>query len=475
MNEFVDRREELDLLADRWARGRAEALIMLGRRRVGKSRLLEHFFVDKPCIYLVGTREAPGMQLADASREVLRILPDLARGDQPFDSWSTLLDYVGDRARTQRLGFVLDEFAFLCDESPELPSVLQRWWDRVGQRGRVMLVLSSSHVAFMEREVLGGEVLYGRRTGELRMRPFDYYDAGRFLVDRRPVDRIRTYAVFGGMAAYLARCDDARSLAEDIAEIVLRREAYLRHEPQYLLSQERSIDRPTTYLSVLRAIAAGETQPGRIAQAAGFRAGSDIFRILERLQEFRLVDRLAPVTDRQARVRSALYVLTDNFLAFWFRFVAPHESTLERGAAGWLLAEQILPALDAFVSRGHGPWEEACREYLWRAAFGRVMDLGFTHLGPWWESREGGAEVDALALDGPKVVLAASCKWRNDWVKVGDLNELVAAAARAGADAETRYVLFSRSGFDPHLVALAAERGVRLVTPEDMFDPALEK
>lgn len=448
---------------------------MLGRRRVGKSKLIERFLAGKRSIYLVGTREAGQIHLADAARAVHRATGDpLAAGG--FASWSQLLTFVAQAAAQERLAFVLDEFAYFCDASPDLPSVVQRWWDREGSRSRVLTILSGSHVAFMEQSVLGGHALYGRRTGQFRIRSFDYFDAGRFFPGYTPVDRIRAYAVFGGMAAYLDATDPGLTIGENISRLMLGEHAYLRDEPAFLLAQERSVDRPAAYLSILRAIAEGRTQPSRVAQAAGFDSASDILRILERLQEFRLVERRVPIGTDPLHTRSSVYVLTDHLLRFWFSFLAPAASALEIGDREWLLHEHILPRLDQYVSRPHGAWEEVCRAYLWRAwGTGRLRHR-FLELGPWWQGRgqDEGVEIDALGLYEKKVVLAASCKWRNEYVKVGDLDALVAAAGRAEATEETQYALFSRSGFDPQLVEVARARDVLLVTPEEMFDPALD-
>jgi AAA+ ATPase superfamily predicted ATPase len=469
---FLNRSDELGQLSAHWASGRAELLVAIGRRRVGKSRILDHFFGDKRSITIVGTLQRPRVQLADATREIFRVTQDPVLEHQDFDSWEALLAYVGEKARKERLGFVIDEFSYYCDESPELPSVLQRWWDRTGSQTHAMIVLAGSHVAFMEKLVLGGQALYGRRTGELRLQPFDYANAGRFFPAYSPEDRVRAYGVFGGMPAYLAAGDSGSSLAENIARVILSEDAYLRREPEYLLSQERSVNRPLGYLAVLRAIADGQTTPSDIASAAGFRSAADVTPILERLREFRLVDRIIPMHKPPTRVRISRYIIVDPFLAFWFRFVPPSEAALEQGAGSWVLQNRILPNLDWFISRPQGPWERACQDYLWRAfRAGKLADVGFDRLGPWWEGRgaSDSAEIDLLAMDGERVVLAGSCKWRNEYAKPGDLDALKLAAARAGATEATRYVVFSRSGFDPSLIARAAVENALLVTPADMY------
>ncbi|MBI4493753.1 MAG: ATP-binding protein [Chloroflexi bacterium] len=473
---FHNRTLELEALQAAWDENRPSFLAVVGRRRVGKSLLLQHFFEGRAYIHLVGTAQTARNQLADASREVYRATADPVLEYQDFSSWDALLAYVGSCARDARLGFVLDEFSYYCDQVPELPSLLQRWWDRAGRTSRVFLVIADSHATFMEKLSRGDQPLFGRRTGELRLQPFDYADAARFFPTYAPEDRLRAYGVFGGMPAYLAACNTDASLADNILRSVLRSQAALRREPDYLLSQERSVKEPPRYLSVLRAIAHGATQPNEIALAAGFRSPADITGILAKLQESRLVARIVPARGDPGR-RISRYVVSDPFLAFWFKFVQPAETLLERGFAARVLDEILrspLENLDRFISRPQGPWEQACADYLWRALrVGHLGELCFDELGPWWEGRGSteSAEIDLVGVRRKRVTLVGSCNWRHEYVKLGDLHDLRATATRVGADAEAHYVLFARSGFDPNLVAVARAEGVILVTPQDMFDP----
>jgi uncharacterized protein len=283
--------------------------------------------------------------------------------------------------------------------------------------------------------------------------------------------------VFGGMPAYLAACDPAVSLADNIRRLVLEDDAYLRREPLSLLAQERSVSQPATYLSVLRAIAAGRAQPHLIARAAGFRSPADIGPALARLQELGLVERVVPIT-ASPRGRVSRYLLTDPFLAFWLRFVQPAEALLERGFADQVLADLLRgpDGLDRFLSRAQGPWERACADFLWRALqAGRLGSVRFERLGPWWEGR-GATESAAIALVGQvgqDTTLVGACDWRDEYVGPADLSALRRMAAAVGGADDTPAVLFSRRGFDPALVAQARNESILLVTPEDMFAPAV--
>lgn len=477
MIRFLDRADELRRLDRYWASGRAELIVLTGRRRVGKSLLLAEHFRAKPHIHVVGTAQTRRVQLGDVSREVARATGDPLLASQSLDSWDAILAYLGQYGQTQRVGVVIDEFSYFVDQAPELPSLIQRWWDRTGVRTQIVLVLASSHVGYMDRLLSGEQPLFGRRTGDLRLEPFDYADAARFFPDYDPSDRLRAYGVFGGMPAYLSAYNPDVPLADNVRERILESDASLRSEPLYLLAQERSVMQPAAYLSILRAIADGQTQPNLIVQAAGFRTPAAIAPYLQRLQEFRLIERLVPIT-AEAPSRISRYIITDPFLAFWFRFVQPAESLLQRGLPEPVLVEVFTGphGLDHFISRAQGPWERACADYLWRALrAGALSGIEFDRLGPWWagRSRQPAAEIDLVGLQGNRPTLLASCKWRNEWLTIGDLIDLRRVAPLVNATAETPCVLFSRSGFDPSLVRLSESEPVVLIGPDEMFDSTI--
>src|SRR3954449_6792777 len=123
--QFVSRQSELTQLAALWESGRAELLVLTGRRRVGKSRLLAQFFADKPHLYLVGTPQSQYLQLADAAHEIYRATGDPLLAHQGFESWDVLLTYLTRYASAGRVGIVFDEFSHYVDEAPALPALLQ--------------------------------------------------------------------------------------------------------------------------------------------------------------------------------------------------------------------------------------------------------------------------------------------------------------------------------------------------------------
>jgi AAA+ ATPase superfamily predicted ATPase len=218
--------------------------------------------------------------------------------------------------------------------------------------------------------------------------------------------------VLGGIPYYLKEIDPAQPLAETIRRSILYPDGLLREEPRFLLSQESRLRDQSTYMSCLRAIAAGDTRLNQIAQRVGKTRSEEARPFLEILEEMGLVRRRYPVTRSSGKKVS--YAIVDPFLRFWFRFVAPRESRLgTRAQADRYLAESVLPQLDKFVSED--AFERVCQDWLARQLDDAV------EVGWWWGSirgREDGElrsrayEADAVAVDADGKVLALGfCKW----------------------------------------------------------------
>jgi AAA+ ATPase superfamily predicted ATPase len=153
------------------------------------------------------------------------------------ESWKKSIEAVVQRwGKKDKLILVFDEFQWLVEKSPELPSVLQELWDRTWSKsGRMFLILCGSYICFMEREVLGKKSpLYGRRTGQIFLKLFGYRDAALFHSRASPM----TYFICGGIPLYLRYFESGRSVLQNIEHVILGEQAALYREPDFLLREE---------------------------------------------------------------------------------------------------------------------------------------------------------------------------------------------------------------------------------------------
>ena len=388
--------------------------------------------------------------------------------------WRTGLDAVADWAREGPAVLVLDEFQFIARENRDIGSIINVWWRERGEDLPIFLVLSGSEVGFFEREVAGySATTYGRRAGQLRLRPFKPHDVALFLPGWSDEDKIAAYAVFGHMPYYLAQVHEEDSLEENILNLVLRPDGLLHEEARLLLDQE--LPDASAYFSVLRAIAAGQTRVSQIAQRTGISGGtSRISQMLETLRNLWLVERQFPVTvTNPERSKQSFYRITDPYLRFWFRFVLPAQGRLaDADGADRHLRGRVLPQLDEFVSAP--AFEEVCQDWLRRRVDAAAV-------GWWWgrvretrgaDLRDLERELDAVAVnDEGDVIAIGSCKWTAGPLPYSEKAKLDALAGHlVPGSLPPQLFFFSRSGFDGHLTREAsANERVQLVTPADLF------
>ncbi|MCX6904270.1 MAG: ATP-binding protein, partial [Verrucomicrobia bacterium] len=283
------------------------------------------------------------------------------------------------------------------------PSVIQELWDRQWSRsGRVLLILCGSYIGFMEREVLGQRSpLFGRRTAQILLRPFNHLEAARFHPRLSTVDQARVYAVCGGVPAYLLAFDGARSVEQNLVTRVLDENAALAREPEFLLREELRDLAP--YHSVLMALAQGKNNPAHLAKSTGIDVRGLNYH-LNTLVELGYVQRRHPVTEAEPSTRSVRYALDDPLLRFWFRFVFPHQSVLrllgpERG-----FAEVVRPELDAYFGRC---FERLCRESLPLLYLREGIRAPFT-VGEYWDAD---VQVDVVGVRQDNWTDLGECKW----------------------------------------------------------------
>jgi len=465
---FVDRHLERSALADAWASGRSELVVVHGRRRVGKSELLSRWAAGKPVAYFVAAQQLERDQLADLGR-VLGPLVIRSRGTGPVQlnlvDWEGALDALAAAAAAagRRIGLVLDEFPYLVDANPALPSLLQRWWDRIGSTTNIVLVLAGSQQSMMRRLVSSDGALYGRPTRRIHLHPFDYFHAARFA-PRWPVeDRVRLYAIAGGIPDYLEEFDPARSLRAELLRVAYMPDGRLFREAPDLLRSE--FTEPRTYETVLRAMANGATTPGEIASRAGLAGANRVNPYLERLIDLELVERRVPPTEQaEARPRISQYVVADPYLRFFFALVDPWRSAIQAGQGAQVLDDLWGDDFDVHVSH---VFEDVARQHLRRLAGAQLVG-SVAQVGRWWFP---GGDIDVAGTRGRHLVAAGSAKWTREFMKPADLAALRRDVGLVAPGDDPVLLLYARAGFDRHL---AAEPGVRLIRLPDLFRPELE-
>jgi AAA+ ATPase superfamily predicted ATPase len=453
---FVNRESELARLVDWWDRPGSALGLVWGRRRVGKTALLEEFSRSRRTVFHTAAGRPVADELRLLSREAARVL-DAGLRDldaRPFANWDDALDTLAQAATSERLLVVVDEFPELVRVSPELPGVLRAFWDRARGRTKLRLLLCGSAVRTMHAIQEERAPLYGRFDLSLLLHPFRPHESAAMLKRLAPADRALVWGLVGGVPLYLDWWDETASVRENLMRMACTPGGRLLGEGQLVMATEGDLGDLGEL--VLRAIATGRTRHGEIEQAVR----AEPRRVLDRLIELRLVERLVPVTESPARTRRRVYRIADNFLAFWLGLLDHHRSAIERG-----LGRQVLPVLmKELDDHMGGRWEAAFREHLIRLAEAGELGEDIVDIGRWWRDSPA-VEIDAVALAGRRreAVLVGEAKWAK---RVN--------AERLRRELERKAQALPRAADDLRYAVCARERieradGVLAVTARDMF------
>jgi len=448
---FVNRLAELDLLEKRFTSDKAEFFVLYGRRRVGKTELLARFCQGKRALFFVSDLGSEISMRSAFSQLINDTLFGPEQMDAVYSNWEAVFKALGNASKTDRLVVVLDEFPYLITTYPPVASILQKAWDQTLKNTKIMLILCGSYIGMMEESVLSYKApLYGRRTAQYLLEPLQFKDARLLFADFSPEDQVRAYAIYGGTPAYLQTIDSKKALDENIVDDILSRGSYLYDEVRFILQQE--LREPRNYFAILQAIAAGKTKLNEIKLATGLDGAT---AYLDTLQQLHLVERIVPVTTSQPqKSRRGIYRLKDHYLRFWFRFVHPNRSQLERSGSRLVLENQVLPEIDHFASLA---FEDICQQYFWLQGLSGNLPFQPLNSGRWWNNSE---EIDLVVL-GEEEAILVECKWSSKPVGMNILANLERKAAIIQGDLGNKKIYFalcSRSGFTPQLMDSSSNR-----------------
>ena len=450
---FHDRDDETRRLHRFLRNATAELAIVYGRRRCGKSTLLQRVLSPQQIYFQADERETP-LQLESLATVLSLRLTDFDK--VRYRTWDELLASL--YARADRLVHVcLDEFPYLVQADPALPSILQRYIDR--QAGTVAWILCGSSQRMMHGMVMDrGAPLYGRAREVLKIEPL----AAGWLMQALALDAtdaVRAYATWGGVPRYWELASEYGGQDEALEDLVWNRRGVLHEEPgRLLLDDLRSAVQPYSILSL---IGSGCHRPAEIS-ARMAKPLSSLARPLAQLCELGYVRRDVPFGEDPKKTRRALYRLNDPFLRFYFRFVLPYESSLAQGITREAVHDWHRDRQGFFAAC----WEELCRASVpWIPGF----DPPYGAASAWSPTGDQQADVDVVALSlDRKSLLLGECKW-SDRKRRFDLDavdrQLREKGARIPAARGKRIVTSCWLGG----TAQTTGRIDRLLTPDDVM------
>jgi hypothetical protein len=372
---FYCRENELKKMNSRYDGGEFECIVIYGRRRVGKTALINEFCKDKKTIYFSALK-APATENLSALSKAIYLCENPNADTYPeFTSFEAALDKISSMAQEERIVFVIDEYPYLAEAYGGISSRLQHLIDHVWQSGKLYLILCGSSMSFMQNQVLGYESpLYGRRTAQFKLEPMTYRETAVFHPELSDEQNAYIYGITGGVPHYINKLNVKGDLDSALIENLFDRSAYLFEEPENLLKQE--LREPTVYNAIIRAIAEGASKLNEIATKVGLESGA-CSKYVGVLIELGLVKREKPVTE--TNTKKSVYMIEDNFFRFWYRFVPQNMSSISAGRFERSYDRAVKAKLHDYMGL---IFEKMCKEYL--TYYAENLPFELAEVGQWW-------------------------------------------------------------------------------------------
>lgn len=460
---FIGRENELNALERLYRSDKFEFAVIYGRRRVGKTALINHFIDGKKAIYFMGVESNEKQNLENLSKSIIEFSSGI-QAETYFSSYQAALEYVFKLAEKERIILAIDEYPYVARASKSLASTLQMLIDKYKDESKLMLILCGSSMSYMEDQVLAYKSpLYGRRTAQMKITPFDFEECCTYLSRLSDEDKALVYGIVGGTPQYLLQMSDKLSVEENIKNTYLNPTSFLYEEPVSLLKQE--VREPAIYNAIITAIATGASRMSEIATKVG-ESTTTCTAYIKNLINLGIIKRETPYGEKTSK--KTIYSIEDNMFYFWYRFVLENSSVIARGAAN-LVYKRIETQLSDYMGR---IFEEICTQYLWKQLLLGNMPIEFISLGRWWGNdprKKSQTEIDIMGEQDSNSAIFAECKWRNENV---DLDVLETLIERSGLFHYTKihYFLFSKTGFTKGCMEKAKEmENVTLVKYEDII------
>lgn len=449
---FIGREKELKALNNLYTSDKFEFAVIYGRRRVGKTALINEFIGDKKSIYFMGVESNAKQNLENFSKSIIEYNSGIV-ADTSFQSFQSALEYIFELSRNERIILVIDEYPYVARSSKSLASTLQMLIDKYKDTSKVMLILCGSSMSYMEDNVLAYKApLYGRRTAQMKILPFDFEETCRYFKNFSSEDKALIYGIVGGTPQYLLQMNDKQSIEDNIKNTYLNPVSFLFEEPTNLLKQE--VREPAIYTAIITAIATGASRMSEIATKVG-EDTNVCTSYIKNLMNLGIVQKETPYGEKNSR--KTIYYIEDNMFRFWYRFVLDNNSVIMRGAT-----DRVYKRIEPYLSDYMGKvFEDICTQYLWKQLLDEKCPIEFNSLGRWWgndpkEKKQ--TEIDIMGEQDKDTAIFGECKWTNEKVDLSVLETLV-KRSKLFSYTNVHYYLFSKTGFTKGCIDRAEKLG----------------
>ena len=463
--KVIGRDEEIKKIKEMYKSAAFEALLLYGRRRIGKSELIKHslqYFKGKKIYYeCKQTSEKNNVESLSALLSDAFDFPPIS-----FQSLEEILRFLFRRAEKEDILLVIDEYSYLSDVLKGMDSILQSIIDEFKEKSRLKLILCGSYVDTMQKLIEKENPLFGRFSYIMKLQEMNYYDSRQFYPTFSNEDKVRLYSVFGGIPYYNRLIDEHKTVRENILSLIASPGARLENEVLMYLKSE--ISKIINANEVFETMAKGFSRFNDILSQSHVSSGPSLVDTLDKLIRMELIEKEAPINEEDNR-KKAGYFISDNMSLFYYRYIFRYSSQMNILPPEVFFTRFIQDDFEnAYVPKR---FERIAKQYLLLQNRRGKMEEAFERIGKYYynlpkEKRNG--EFDIVTLD-PKGYIFYEVKFQSKPLSLKQIEKEIAQVEATGLRCY-RYGFISRSGFEEAVHAEYKKRKELLLLPlEELF------
>ena len=463
--KFIGRDEEIKKIKEMYKSAAFEALLLYGRRRIGKSELIKHslqYFKGKKIYYeCKQTSEKNNVESLSALLSDAFDFPPIS-----FQSLEEILRFLFRRAEKEDILLVIDEYSYLSDVLKGMDSILQSIIDEFKEKSRLKLILCGSYVDTMQKLIEKENPLFGRFSYIMKLQEMNYYDTQQFYPTFSNEDKVRLYSVFGGIPYYNRLIDEHKTVRENILSLIASPGARLENEVLMYLKSE--ISKIINANEVFETMAKGFSRFNDILSQSHVSSGPSLVDTLDKLIRMELIEKEAPINEEDNR-KKAGYFISDNMSLFYYRYIFRYSSQMNILPPEVFFTRFIQDDFEnAYVPKR---FERIAKQYLLLQNRKGKMEEAFERIGKYYynlpkEKRNG--EFDIVTLD-PKGYIFYEVKFQSKPLSLKQMEKEIAQVEATELRCY-RYGFISRSGFEEAVHAEYKKRKELLLLPlEELF------
>lgn len=386
--KFYDRDKEIARLKkiQQLSLKHAQFTVLTGRRRIGKTQLLLNASAEQPTLYFFVARKAESFLCQDFIQEIKGKLKIPLLGE--ISSFGKLFEYLMVYSKEKPFNLIIDEFQEFFHIAPHVYSEMQHHWDINKAESRINLIVSGSVFSMMHKIFENSkEPLFGRATQKLTVKPFETSVLKEILEDHftawSPEDLLALYSFTGGVAKYVQLLMDGGAFTKKaMIDLIIKEDSLFLQEGKNMLIEEFGKEY-ATYFTILSAIARGENTRKKIESLVKREVGGYLTK-MER--DYNLIAKSIPVFSK-VETKNVRYIIEDNFLTFWFRFMYKYSHLIEIDG---------FKELKTIVNRDYSTFSGKILERYFRTKL--IEEKGITLIGSYWD-RKGETEIDLISVN----------------------------------------------------------------------------